>query len=454
MHTDCIGIQKRALAADDNVERQFRAAQFDSLGWRHRFQIQNVDVRNRVLVVVAALHGLEKRLSARSSQEEVSSSRDVPFKETGVIPPLLRIQPHRRRREEEERHQQGEVVPEGMVHEKGVQLVPEALVLGKEDERHQVLGRSDGDFPWTGEGVVSIQVEASDVFRESSDCQVVRIQLLFLTHTVDIVSVPRRGDGLLELLVLSDSHSYGSGNSCKRTVVFENEEHASNQDDYEQRQNDNDHHPTTNLAQKLSERSETVLSTIPADAGERTILVSLLPIRIHTVRRTIGAGETGRHVCFILVCSFWANRAKHGSAADGTGSQRRPHRSVFSVVGRDGLDIGKVQERGAQRRRHSLPTTKRAVVAGELRTLLDDRVVQEEHDATATASAASDVASSTTVRVHKPVKLEVRSLNEDASSRASAARLCRGRRSVGRQLCMTLPQQTDLTSLATGQTLR
>ena len=118
MHTDCIGIQKRALAADDNVERKFRAAQFDSLGWRHRFQIQNVDVRNRVLVVVAALYRLEKRLSARSSQEEVSSSRDVPFKETGVIPPLLRIQPHRRRREEEERHQQGEVVSEGMVHEK------------------------------------------------------------------------------------------------------------------------------------------------------------------------------------------------------------------------------------------------------------------------------------------------------------------------------------------------
>ena len=151
MRTDRVGIQKCALAANDNVERQLGTAQLDSLGRRHRFQVQNVNVRDRVLIVVTALHGLEERLGARSSQEEVGSPCNVPFKETGVVPSLLCVQPHRSRREEDQRQQEREVVPEGMVHEERVQLVPEALVLGKEDERHQVLWRPDGDFPRTGE---------------------------------------------------------------------------------------------------------------------------------------------------------------------------------------------------------------------------------------------------------------------------------------------------------------
>lgn len=343
MPTDCVGIQQRSLAADDNIERQLRTSQFDSLRRRHGFQIQNVDIRDRVLVVVPALHRLEKCLRAGSSQEKVGSSRNVPFKETGVVPSLLRVQPHRSRGEEEQRHQKGEVVPEGVVHEERVQLVPEALVLGNEDERHQVLGRSDGDFPRTGERVVAIQVEASNVFGKRGDRQVVGIQLLLLTHTVDILSVPRGRDGLLELLVLSDSHSYVLRELGGRTVVFEDEEHAGDQNDDEQGQNDHHHNPPADLAQKLSEGSETVLSAIPANAGEGTVFVALLSVRIHTVGRAIRAGEAGRDIRLVLVRSLWTDRAKHRSVAGCAGSQRRPHCSVLSVIGREGVNIGGVR---------------------------------------------------------------------------------------------------------------
>lgn len=96
--------------------------------------------------------------------------------------------------------------------------------------------------------------------------------------------------------------------------------------------------------------------------------------------------------------------------------------------------LGSVRERRVRRRRRSLSTSIRTIVAGEQRTLLNDRVVQLEHDAAAASASAANIASSAAVRMHKSVKLEMRSLHEYASSRAAATRLRRGGRSVGRQL--------------------